>query len=134
MRLKKVFRSAAAVAVLCAAGIGLGNEPASASAYCAAGGSCFYVNGSYSGSSYRNTAGHYPQFSVVGFHDNITSVADSTSSTSYQGIVLYKDSFCGGSSYFLSRGGSISWSSGDSWNDTIDSFRLLKNDGTTVSC
>jgi hypothetical protein len=107
----------------------------SASSNYASGGTCIFDGTSYTSTKYRNTSGKIADLGTVGFDNKASSVADSTSSTAYQGVTFYAaySRSSGSGSWFLARGAQVASGAG-SWNNVISSFRLILTNGSPVSC
>ena len=114
---------------------GIPSGMAMAATHCSSGGTCGFDGTSYSVPSYRNTTGHIANLGSVGFDNKFSSVSDSTSSSSYQGVTFYGDLFCGTNtgSWFLPRGTEVASGAG-SWDNILSSFRLILNNGNPIAC
>jgi hypothetical protein len=85
--MKRFVRTAILAAVTPLLAVAYTGGVAEAAAHCAAGGTCGFDGTSYTSTSYRNTSGHIADLGTVGFDNKFSSVSDSTSSSSYQGVL-----------------------------------------------
>lgn len=133
--MKRLVRTAILAAVTPLLAVAYTGEVAEAAAHCAAGGTCGFDGTSYTLTSYRNTSGHIADLGTVGFDNKFSSVSDSTSSSSYQGVTFYGDKSCTTTtgSWFLPRGTEVASGTG-SWDNILSSFRLILSNGTPVTC
>lgn len=125
-------------AAISIASIGLvGSSVAEAGTGCSSGGTCLRNPADYTTTPvYRNTVGKIANLGTVGWSNVASSVSDSTSSSSFQGVTFYNSTGCSNATgtLYISRGSQALASSSSNWNNNIESFRLIRSDGTAPTC
>lgn len=121
------------VVLLGGSALGISSGIVDASGDCASGGTCLFKDSNFSSSSFRNTSGVDSNLTDNKFgdktpvNDNTSAIANSTTSTTFSGVDLFRYSNCDAKLVWPKRGYSTKVKSSTMWwNDQISSFKLSK--------